>query len=76
MVDVRIYYWASQILVINDWMTGVAGSGLSSEASSLGLDGIMEILYRAPIPASCADGTRVVFLTWLRHCGGLAGTAN
>ena len=73
MADPQLYYWASQICVINDWVAGGwQDPAFRLEVSILGLDGVLNILYGAPIPSSCVAGARAVFLAWraaLRRTG-------
>ena len=65
MVDIRLYYWASQIVVINDWMHGGwTDSAYSRELMPLGHAGILNILYGGAITGGLPEVTSAVLYAW------------
>ena len=65
MIDLRLYYWATQLVVINDWLCGGwADSAYIRELQPLGLDGILGLLYGSPVTNQTPEVTRVIFGAW------------
>ena len=65
MIDLRLYYWATQLVVINDWMCGGwSDSTYVRELQSLGLNGVMGMMYGEPIPANTPEVTQAAFAAW------------
>ena len=56
MADNCLYYWASLLVVTNDWMNGGwLDSTYVRELQPLGLNGVMGILYGDPIVESLPE---------------------
>ena len=65
MINLKLYYWASQLVVINDWFCGGwSDSTYTRELQPLGLDGLLGLLYGNPVPGSIPDGTQAVIAAW------------
>ena len=65
MIDRRLYYWASQLVVVNDWMYGGwSNSTYVRELQPLGLNGVLGMMYSCLIAESLPDVTQVVLLAW------------
>ena len=73
MIDLQLYYWASQLVVINDWMCGGwSDPTYRRELLPLGLEGTLGMMYGAPVPPNTLEGTRAVVMAWrgaLRRTG-------
>ena len=65
MVDVCLYYWATYLVVINDWLCGGwSDPAYVRELQLVGLDRIMHTLYGGPISASLSEVTQILFHAW------------
>ena len=61
----RLYYWASLLVVVNDWMNGGwSDPTYIRELQPLGWEGVIGILYGTPISESLPSVTSSVFLAW------------
>ena len=75
MPDIRLYYWASVLVVVNDWMCGGwFDPTYARELQLMSLEGVMGMLYGNPVVDSLPEVTQMVFLAWRGRYAGLGGT--
>ena len=65
MIDLRLYYWATQLTVINDWMNGGwSDSTYIRELQPMGLKGMLGMMYGDPVTRSIPEVTQAVITAW------------
>ena len=65
MIDLQLYYWASQLVVIHDWMCGGwSDPTYRRELLPLGLEGVLGMLYGGPVSPGTLEGLRAVVMAW------------
>ena len=65
MINIRLYYWAAHLIVINDWISGGwSDSTYARELKPMGIEGVMGIMYGRPISENLPEMTQIVFLAW------------
>ena len=65
MVDVWLYYWSTQLVVINDWMCGGwSDSTYARELQPLGLTGVLGMLDGSPMAETIQEITKAVIAAW------------
>ena len=65
MIDLRLYYWATQLVVIIKWICrGWSDSTYIRELRPLGLTGVLGMLYGGLVTETLPEVTRVVLAAW------------